>query len=45
MLKSKRKIVGYKVFDAYDIADITGSYSVCFEVYKGSKYLGIATFR
>lgn len=41
----KRKIKGYMVFDAYDIADITGCYIKVYRVYKGNKYIGKAIFQ
>lgn len=44
MPKTKRKISGIMVFDAYEIKDIYGTYNVNFRVYKGNKYIGIARF-
>lgn len=44
-MRTKRKYISYKMFDTYDICDITGSYECTFMVYKNNKYLGIAIFR
>jgi hypothetical protein len=40
----KKKIKGYMIFDAYDIADITGQYFATYRVFKKGKYIGIAIF-
>ena len=36
----KRKIIGYTMFDLYDIFDVYGSFEVEFKVYKGNDIKG-----